>query len=70
MPPKKKNNKSLNDCLYVGPNLNPNLLDIIINFRKFNTAFCTNIEKAFLQITVITGNFCCLIMMQKTYSKF
>lgn len=48
----KEHNKSLNDCLYPGPNLNPNLLDFIINFRTFNTAFYTDIEKTFLQIII------------------
>ncbi|GFX34155.1 integrase catalytic domain-containing protein [Trichonephila clavipes] len=27
------NELSLNDCLWPGPNLNPNLLDVLINFR-------------------------------------
>ncbi|KFM68616.1 hypothetical protein X975_08696, partial [Stegodyphus mimosarum] len=42
--------KSLNDCLWPGPNLNTNILDIIINFRNHEVAICADLEKAFLQI--------------------
>lgn len=48
----KENNKSLNDCLCSGSDLNRNLLDIIINLRKLNTAFCADIKKAFLPISI------------------
>ncbi|XP_054708165.1 uncharacterized protein LOC129217975 [Uloborus diversus] len=49
---KSKGNLSLNDCLETGPNLNPNILDIILNFRKFKIAFNADIEKAFLMIGI------------------
>ncbi|KFM77999.1 hypothetical protein X975_25815, partial [Stegodyphus mimosarum] len=49
---KAKLNLSLNDYLETGPNLNPNVLDIISNFRKFKIAFCADIEKAFLMIGI------------------
>ncbi|XP_035205974.1 uncharacterized protein LOC118181005 [Stegodyphus dumicola] len=50
---KAKLNLSLNnDYLETGPNLNPNVLDVILNFRKFKIAFCADIEKAFLMIGI------------------
>ncbi|XP_054708996.1 uncharacterized protein LOC129218696 [Uloborus diversus] len=49
---KEKHLNSLNDCLFPGPNLNPNVLDIILSFRKHNVAFCADLEKAFLQIGI------------------
>lgn len=49
---KSKQNLSLNDYLEIGPNLNPNILDVILNFRKFKVAFNADIEKAFLMIGI------------------
>ncbi|XP_054709007.1 uncharacterized protein LOC129218706 [Uloborus diversus] len=49
---KEKHLNSLNDCLFPGPNLNPNVLDIILSFKKHNIAFCADLEKAFLQIGI------------------
>ncbi|GFY30309.1 integrase catalytic domain-containing protein [Trichonephila clavipes] len=46
----QNNELSLNDCLWPGINLNPNLLDILINFRLNAIAFCSDIIQAFLQI--------------------
>ncbi|XP_042913375.1 uncharacterized protein [Parasteatoda tepidariorum] len=43
------NELSLNDCLWPGPNLNPNLLYVLIEFRLNRTAFCS-VKQAFLQI--------------------
>ncbi|GFV38494.1 integrase catalytic domain-containing protein [Trichonephila clavipes] len=43
------NELSLNDCLWPGINLNPYLLDILINFRLNAIAFCSDIKQA-LQI--------------------
>lgn len=40
----------LNDILFAGPNLNPNLSDILTRFRIHNVAIMSNIEKTFLQI--------------------
>ncbi|GFW85449.1 uncharacterized protein TNCV_144941 [Trichonephila clavipes] len=45
----QNNELSLNDCLWPGINLNPNLLDILI-FRLNAIAFCSDIKQAFLQI--------------------
>ncbi|XP_035222539.1 uncharacterized protein LOC118195346 [Stegodyphus dumicola] len=47
-----KNEYSLNDCLYSGPNLNPPLLEILIQFRTHSIAFTADIEQAFLQISL------------------
>ncbi|GFV75013.1 DUF1758 domain-containing protein [Trichonephila clavipes] len=46
----QNNELSLNDCLWPGININPNLLDILINFRLNARAFCSDIKQAFLQI--------------------
>ncbi|KAL0146815.1 hypothetical protein M9458_057754 [Cirrhinus mrigala] len=43
---------SLNHCLLTGPNLNPDLLSILINFRLHAIAFTADIKKAFLQISL------------------
>ena len=49
---KQKNECSLNDSLFSGENLNPNLVDIILKFRKYQIAFSGDIARAFLQIAV------------------
>ncbi|GBL95719.1 hypothetical protein AVEN_670-1 [Araneus ventricosus] len=46
----QNNELSLNDCLWPGKNLNPNLLDLFIDFRLNKTAVCSDIKQAFLQI--------------------
>lgn len=43
---------SLNSCLLTGPNLNPDLLSVLIRFRLHPVAFMADITKAFLQISV------------------
>ena len=43
---------SLNNCLLTGPNLNPDLLGILIRFRLHEIAFMADIKKAFLQISL------------------
>src|SRR5690606_5889550 len=43
---------SLNDCLHAGPNLNPNLIGVLMNFRTHLIAVTTDVTKAFLQISV------------------
>ncbi|XP_015926265.2 uncharacterized protein [Parasteatoda tepidariorum] len=43
---------SLNDCLFSGPNLNPDLLGILINFRMHKVAISADIEQAFTQILI------------------
>ena len=51
---KGPNNVSLNDCLEVGPNLIPSLVDILVRFRRWPVAVVADIKKAFLQISVRT----------------
>ncbi|GFQ81881.1 integrase catalytic domain-containing protein [Trichonephila clavata] len=46
---KEKNCFSLNDNLKAGPNLNPNLLILLLKFRK---GLVFDVEKAFLQIVL------------------
>ena len=41
---------SLNDCLYAGPNLLPDLVEILIRFRSWPIGVTDDIQKAFLQI--------------------
>lgn len=36
-----------NDCLMTGPNLNPELLSVLLNFRQHRVALMADIEKAF-----------------------
>ncbi|GFX72450.1 uncharacterized protein TNCV_3601291 [Trichonephila clavipes] len=56
------NELSLNDCLWPGPNLNPNLLDVLINFRLNRVAISSDIRQAFLQI--------CLVDKHKDFVRF
>jgi hypothetical protein len=46
------NTFSLNDCLEAGPSLIPELLGVLIRFRRWKVAICADITKAFLQIVV------------------
>ncbi|GBO29668.1 hypothetical protein AVEN_269126-1, partial [Araneus ventricosus] len=42
----------LNDCLMVGPRVQPELFPILIQFRVFQVAVCADVEKMFRQIKV------------------
>ena len=46
----ERESRSLNECLFTGPNLNPDLLSILIKFRQHRVAMMADITKAFLQI--------------------
>ena len=46
------NGVSLNECMHTGPNLLPNLVEILIRFRKWKIGLSADITKAFLQIVV------------------
>jgi hypothetical protein len=47
-----KRGVSLNECLHVGPSLNPLLFDVLLRFRMHRVALIADIEKAFLNIEV------------------
>ncbi len=47
-----KSDTSLNDCLHVGPSLNPLLYSILIRFRENKVALVADIEQAFLNVEV------------------
>ena len=47
---KGPNNVSLNDCVEVGPKLVPDLVQILLRFRRWKFALTADIQKAFLQI--------------------
>ena len=44
---------SLNDCLHKGPKFNQLILDILLRFRVFKYALTADLEKAFLQVSVV-----------------
>lgn len=46
------NDVSLNDCLETGPSLIPNLVEVLIRFRRWKVALTADIRKAFLQISL------------------
>ena len=43
---------SLNDCLLTGPNYIPQIFDILVKFRKNRIGLVTDIEKAFLNVSI------------------
>ena len=47
---KTKSTPSLNGCLETGPNLNPDMLEVLLRFRSFKYAWMADIEQAFLNI--------------------
>ncbi|XP_022907542.1 uncharacterized protein [Onthophagus taurus] len=49
---KTSNNISLNDCLYTGPKLQTELLDIILRWRCYAMVFSCDLEKMYRQIRV------------------
>lgn len=46
------NGKSLNDILYVGPTIQPELFDLLMQWRRYKYAFCGDIEKMYRQVWV------------------
>jgi len=46
------NNQSINNCLFEGTNLFPDIVGILLRFRLHQFAFTGDIEKAFLQISI------------------
>ncbi|XP_063362896.1 uncharacterized protein LOC134651724 [Cydia amplana] len=47
---KLKNEKSLNECLYRGPNMLEDLTGLVLKFRIGKIAITADVEKAFLQV--------------------
>ena len=48
----KRDGPSLNDCLYPGPSLLPQLVDILMRFRLKKVVLMSDIEKAFLNVSI------------------
>ena len=46
------NGVSLNDCLDPGPSLLPDLVEILLRFRRWNIALTADIQRAILQISI------------------
>ncbi|GFX27796.1 DUF1758 domain-containing protein [Trichonephila clavipes] len=40
---KVRDYKCLNECLYAGPPLNPRIIDVLLRFREYEHAFCSDI---------------------------
>ena len=49
----KSSGPSLNDCLYTGPAMIHNIVDIILRFRSHRIALAGDIEKAFLMVSIV-----------------
>lgn len=49
---KSDNDRSLSDCLFTGPNLQNDIVDILIRFRTHQIVFSRDMEKMFLQLKV------------------
>ena len=47
------NGVSLNDCLETGPDLNPNVVDVLLRFRRWKYAVTADVSKAFLQMELV-----------------
>ena len=43
---------SLNSCLEIGPNLLPDIVDMLLRFRSFKSVLVSDIERAFMQVQV------------------
>ena len=53
---KSTNGKSLNDLMETGPSLNPDLVAVLIRFRRWPISLSGDVWKAFLQICVHLGD--------------
>lgn len=54
---------SLNDCLHVGPSLNPLLYNLPLQFRENRIVLVGDIEKAFLNVDVDQRDRDCLCFL-------
>ena len=50
------NGVSLNDVVEVGPPLMPNILDVLLRFRRWRFGICADIVKAFHQIRIASDD--------------
>ncbi|XP_054717257.1 uncharacterized protein LOC129226651 [Uloborus diversus] len=48
----KKGKFSLNDSLHIGPNLYPDLFELLLSYRKHPIAFTVDIKQAFLNVAI------------------
>ena len=48
----KKGDNSLNDCLYHGPILLPDLCGMLLHRRQYPIVILADIEKAFMQVEI------------------
>ena len=46
------NGLSLNDCMHTGPNFLPDLVALLLRFRRWKVALTADVVKAFLQVAV------------------
>ena len=46
------NGLSLNDCMHTGPNFLPDLVSLLLRFRRWKVALTADVVKAFLQVAV------------------
>ncbi|XP_064459094.1 uncharacterized protein LOC135369435 [Ornithodoros turicata] len=51
---------SRNEALHAGPNLNPDVLQLLLQFRTYEVALTADVEKAFLQIQLDPSDRDCL----------
>ena len=58
----KSEGPRINDCLYKGPQVTPLIFDILHRFRTYPVTLTSDIEKAFLQISIAP--------MERNYLKF
>lgn len=49
---KSRTGKSLNDCLCVGPNVQPELFEVLLRFREGRFVLKADVEKMYLQVKV------------------
>ena len=56
----RKNDRSLNDCLYTGPALTPLRFDVLIRFRMKPIALVADVRKAFHEVEIFEKDRDCL----------
>ena len=64
---KKRDAVSLNEILYKGPSLTPELFTLLIKFRIYPIAISADIVKAYLQIGVVEQHSNFVTLMKKIW---